>query len=113
MGVLHGLGSVADVLQHLSVGVGVLQSVSLELDSRQRSVDLGELLLVPLLSFQGLQSRCRTARQIGRQQKKKQKTDSRNASRKRTTVNHEWNYVFGKTGKRLNYYSCLSSVGLR
>lgn len=33
MGVLHGLGSVADVLQHLGVGVGVLQSISLELDS--------------------------------------------------------------------------------
>lgn len=57
MGVLHGLGSVADVLQHLCVSVGVLQSVSLELDGRQRSVDLGELLLVPFLSFQSLQSR--------------------------------------------------------
>lgn len=57
MGVLHGLGSVADVLQHLCVGVGVLQSVSLELDGRQRSIDLGELLLVPFLSFQSLQSR--------------------------------------------------------
>lgn len=57
MGVLHGLGSVADVLQHLCVGVCVLQRVSLELDGRQRSVDLGELLLVPFLSFQSLQSR--------------------------------------------------------
>lgn len=57
MGKLHGLGSEANVLEHFSVGVGVLQRVSLELDGRQRSINLGELLLVPLLSFQSLQSR--------------------------------------------------------
>lgn len=57
MGVLHGFGSVADVLQHLRVGVGVLQSISLELDGGQRSVDLGQLLLVTFLSFQSLQGR--------------------------------------------------------
>lgn len=57
MGVLHRLGSVADVLQHFCVGIGVLQSISLELNGRQRSVDLRQLLLVPFLSFQSLQSR--------------------------------------------------------
>lgn len=57
MCILHSLRSVADVLQHLGVGVGVLKSVSLELDGRQCSVDLGKLLLVPFLSFQSLQSR--------------------------------------------------------
>lgn len=57
MGRLHGLGSEAHVLEHFSVGVGVLQGLPLELDSRQRAVNLGELLLIPLLSFQGLQGR--------------------------------------------------------
>lgn len=58
MGRLHGLGSEAHVLEHFSVGIGIFQSFSLELDCRQRAVDLGELLLIPLLSFQSLQSRC-------------------------------------------------------
>lgn len=57
MGRLHGLGSEAHVLEHFSVRVGVLQSLSLELDGRQCAINLGELLLIPLLSFQSLQSR--------------------------------------------------------
>lgn len=57
MGKLHGLGSEANILEHFSVSVGVLQRVSLELYGRQRSIDLGKLLLVPLLSFQSLKSR--------------------------------------------------------
>lgn len=69
MGRLHGLGSEAHVLEHFSVGVGVLQSFSLELDGRQGAVDLGELLLIPLLSFQSLQSRC------GWRERKREKID--------------------------------------
>lgn len=59
MGRLHGLGSIAHVLEHFSVGVGVFQSLSLELNGGQRAVNLGELLLVPLLPLQSLQSRYR------------------------------------------------------
>lgn len=55
---LHGLGGVAHVLQHLRVGVGVLQRLPLELDGGQRPVDLGQLLLVALLPLQGLERRC-------------------------------------------------------
>lgn len=57
MGKLHGLGSEANILEHFSVSVGILQRISLELYGRQRSIDLGKLLLVPLLSFQSLKSR--------------------------------------------------------
>lgn len=32
MGSLHGLGSIAHVLEHLGVGVGILQGLSLELN---------------------------------------------------------------------------------
>lgn len=55
MGRLHGLGSKAHVLQHLRVGVGVFQCLPLELDGGQGAIDLGQLFLVPLLSFQSLQ----------------------------------------------------------
>lgn len=54
---LHGLGSEAHVFEHFSVGVGVLQSLPLEFNGGQRPIDLLELLLVPLLSFQGLKCR--------------------------------------------------------
>lgn len=54
---LHGLGSKAHVFEHFCVCVGVLQSLPLELDGGERAVDLGELLFVPLLSFQSLKSR--------------------------------------------------------
>lgn len=53
---LHGLGSIAHILQDLSVGVGVLESFSLKLDGGECAVDLGELLLQTLLPLQGLQS---------------------------------------------------------
>lgn len=52
---LHGLGSVAHVLQDLCVGVRVLQSFPLELDGGERAIDLRELLLQALLPLQGLQ----------------------------------------------------------
>lgn len=32
VGSLHGLGGIAHVLEHLGVGVGILQGLSLELD---------------------------------------------------------------------------------
>lgn len=53
---LYGLGSIAQVLEDLSVGVGILQSFSLELYGGQSAVDLVELILVTLLSFQSHQS---------------------------------------------------------
>lgn len=51
---LHGLGREPHVPQHLGVGVRVLQGLPLELNGRQRAVDLSELLLKPLLSLQCL-----------------------------------------------------------
>lgn len=58
VGGFHGLGGVAHVLEHLRIGVGVLQGLSLELNGRQRAVDLRQLLLIPLLALQGLEGRC-------------------------------------------------------
>lgn len=52
---LHGLCSQTHVLQDLCVGVRVLQGFSLELDGRQRPIDLGELLLQSLFPLQRLQ----------------------------------------------------------
>lgn len=57
MGSLQSLRSKAHVLEHLGARVGVLQGFSLELNGRQGSINLGELLLIPLLSFQSLQCR--------------------------------------------------------
>lgn len=59
VGSLHGLGGVAHVLEHLGVGVGVLQGLPLELDGGQRAVDLCQLLLIPLLALQRLEGGCR------------------------------------------------------
>lgn len=57
VGRLHGLCGEAHVFEHFRVGVGILQRLPLELDGWQRAVNLGQLLLVPLLSFQSLQRR--------------------------------------------------------
>lgn len=54
MDFLHGLGSVAHVLQDLCVGVRVLQSFPLKLDGGERAIDLGELLFQALLPLEGL-----------------------------------------------------------
>lgn len=55
MDLLHGLGSIAHVLQDLRVGVRVLQSFPLKLDGGERAINLGELLLQTLFPLQGLQ----------------------------------------------------------
>lgn len=47
----HGFGRKTHVLQHLGVGVRILQGLSLELDGGQRAINLRELLLKPLLSL--------------------------------------------------------------
>lgn len=54
MRMLHCLGSEAQILEDFSVGVGVLERFPLELNGRQRPVDLSELLLVTLFPLQGL-----------------------------------------------------------
>lgn len=51
---LHGFSSKAHVFEDFCVGVGVLQSLPLELDGGQRPVNLSQLLLVPLFPLQGL-----------------------------------------------------------
>lgn len=51
---LHCLCSVAHVLEHFRVGVGVLERLPLELDGGQRTVDLSQLLLIALFPLQGL-----------------------------------------------------------
>lgn len=54
---LDGLGSVAHGLQDLSVGVGILQCLPLELDGGEGPVNLSELLLKALLPLQCLEGR--------------------------------------------------------
>lgn len=51
---LHCLGSKAQVLEDFVVSVGILQRFPLELNGRQRPVDLTQLLLVTLFPLQGL-----------------------------------------------------------
>lgn len=46
---LDGLGSIAHVLQDLCVGVGIFQSLSLELNGGEGAINLGKLLLQALL----------------------------------------------------------------
>lgn len=51
---LHCLGSKAQVLEDFRVSVGILERFPLELNSRQRPVDLTQLFLVTLFPLQGL-----------------------------------------------------------
>ena len=53
------LGCIAHVLEHLSVGAGILQSFSLELNGGQGPIYLCQLLLQPLLSLQCHYSSCK------------------------------------------------------
>lgn len=66
VGSLHGLGGIAHVLEHLCVGVGILQGLPLELDGGQGAIDLRQLLLIPLLALQSLQGRWREERSLER-----------------------------------------------
>lgn len=51
MRLLHGLGGEAHVFKDFGVGVGIFQGFPLELNGRERPVDPGELLFIPLFPF--------------------------------------------------------------
>ena len=55
VGCFEGLCCVAHVLEHLCVGAGVLQGLSLELNGGKGAINLVQLLLQTLLSLQSHQ----------------------------------------------------------
>lgn len=57
VGFFQGFSGNPHDLEDFCVGGGILQRLTLELNGGEGAIDLLELLLIPLLTLQGLQSR--------------------------------------------------------